>query len=204
MIEFTGPLYNLKQHFSSHYLRLDNLNFWPHCTDPLLSLDFNWTFFYSWSQSSEWLNDWRFTANEFVLVTSPLRLTNNCFLHLNTCGYSPYVTPCPKRGWICRLKLLMIFASTVIIRSESRGTHDHIILSQVRDAPNLEGEVPVIIFSRNTVARLYPQALGSLLIDFYDSHVYGGGIRPRLHSWSQSHSLLYSLGVVSIGNTSIS
>jgi hypothetical protein len=30
-------------------------------------------------------------------------------------------------------------------QSESRGTHDHILLSQIRDSPKLEGQVPVFI-----------------------------------------------------------
>jgi hypothetical protein len=33
-------------------------------------------------------------------------------------------------------------ASAVILESESRGTHDHILLSQNRDFSNLEGQVP--------------------------------------------------------------
>jgi hypothetical protein len=42
---------------------------------------------------SELLYDWRFTANQFVLATSPLRLTTSNFIfQLNTCGYSSYVT----------------------------------------------------------------------------------------------------------------
>jgi hypothetical protein len=43
------------------------------------------------------------------------------------------------REWVCRLQLLLVLASAVILRSESRGTHDHILLSQIRDSPNLEG-----------------------------------------------------------------
>jgi hypothetical protein len=32
------------QHFKNHYLRLDTLDFWPHYTNPLLSLSLsNWT-----------------------------------------------------------------------------------------------------------------------------------------------------------------
>jgi hypothetical protein len=39
--------------------------------------------------------NWRFTANQFVLVTNPLRPTTSHFIfQLNTCGYSPYVTSC--------------------------------------------------------------------------------------------------------------
>jgi hypothetical protein len=62
------------------------------------------------------------------------------------------------RGCVCRLPLLLV------LRSESRGTHDHILLSQIPDSPNLEGQVPVFISPRNRVAWLYPQALGSLLV----------------------------------------
>jgi hypothetical protein len=49
-------------------------------------------------------------------------------------------------------------AIAVILRSESRGTHDLILLFQIRDSPNLEGQVPVFISPRNKVSRLYPQA----------------------------------------------
>jgi hypothetical protein len=60
-------------------------------------------------------------------------------------------------GWVCRLQLLLALVSAVILRSESHGTHDHILLSQIRDSPNLEGEVPVFISPRNRVAQLYLQ-----------------------------------------------
>jgi hypothetical protein len=49
----------------------------------------------------------------------------------------------------------------VILGSESRGTHDHILLFQIRDLPNLESQVHVFIFPRNRVAWLQRQALGS-------------------------------------------
>jgi hypothetical protein len=42
------------------------------------------------------------------------------------------------RGWICHLQLLLALASAVILRSEYRGTHDHILQSQIRDSPNLD------------------------------------------------------------------
>jgi hypothetical protein len=52
---------------------------------------------------------------------------------------------------------------------ESRGTHDDFLLSEFRDSPNLEGQVPVLICPRNTMAQLYPQALSSLFVASYDS-----------------------------------
>jgi hypothetical protein len=132
---------------------------------------------------SELLYDWRFTAKQLVLATSPTRLTTNNFIfQLNTCGYSPYVTFSPTRGWVCLLRLLLVFASAVILMFESRGTHDHPPLSQIRDFPNLEDQVPVFISPWNRVTQLYPQALSSLFVASYDPQGYGGGIRPRLHT----------------------
>jgi hypothetical protein len=109
------------------------------------------------------LYDWQFTANQFVLATSPLRLmTTNFIFQLNTCGYSHYVTSSLTRGWVCSLQLLLVLASAVILRSASRGTHDYILLSQIRDSPNLEDQAPVFTSPRNRVAQLYPQAVGSV------------------------------------------
>jgi hypothetical protein len=76
---------------------------------------------------------------------------------------------------------ILFLTSAVILRSEPRGTHDHILLSQIRDSPNLEGHVQVFISPRNRMARLYPHSPGSLYAASYDSQGYGGGIQPRLH-----------------------
>jgi hypothetical protein len=121
-------------------------------------------------------------ANQFVLATRTLRLATSKFIfQLNICGYRPYVTSSLTRGWVCHLKLLLVLASAVILRSESRGTHDHSLLSQIRESPNLEDQAPVFISPRNRVGRLCPQALGYLFVASYDSQGYGGGIGPRLH-----------------------
>jgi hypothetical protein len=45
------------------------------------------------------------------------------------------------------LQLLLILASAVILGSESRGTHDHLLLSQIRGLHNFKGQVPVFISS---------------------------------------------------------
>jgi hypothetical protein len=36
---------------------------------------------------------------------------------------------------VCRLQLLLALVSVVILRSESRGTRDHILLCQILDIP---------------------------------------------------------------------
>jgi hypothetical protein len=56
---------------------------------------------------------------------------------MNTCGCGPYVTSSLTRGRVCRLQLLLVLASAIILRSEFRGTHDHILLSQIRVSPYL-------------------------------------------------------------------
>jgi hypothetical protein len=67
---------------------------------------------------------------------------------LNTCGYSPYVTFSLTRGCVCRLQLLLGLASAVILRSESRGTQDHILLPQIRHPPQPSGPGPCIYISQ--------------------------------------------------------
>jgi hypothetical protein len=57
------------------------------------------------------------------------------FFQLHTYGYCPCVTSSLMSGWVCRLRSLLALASAVILRSESRGTHDHVLLSQIRDSP---------------------------------------------------------------------
>jgi hypothetical protein len=131
------------------------------------------------------MNDWWLTANQFSLepTTGGLPPINSAwsqapwdwrpdfFFQLNTCSHSPYVTSSLTRGCVSLLQLLLVFASAIILRS---------ILSQIRDSPNLEGQIPVFIWLRNRVALLYSQALGSIFVASYDSQGYGGGIRPRL------------------------
>jgi hypothetical protein len=75
--------------------------------------------------------DWWFTVNQFVLATNPLRLTTSIIFQLNACGHNLYAIPSLRRRCVCRLQLLLAFASSVILMSESRETHDHILLPQI-------------------------------------------------------------------------
>jgi hypothetical protein len=79
------------------------------------------------------------------LVARPLENHDQYFFQLKTFGYIPYVTSSLTREWVCRLQLVLVLASAVILRPESRETHDHILLSQIRDSPNLNGQVPVFL-----------------------------------------------------------
>jgi hypothetical protein len=57
------------------------------------------------------------------------------------------------RRWVCCLQLLLVLVSAVILGSDSRGTHDHILLSQIQDCLKLEGQVPIFISPRNRVVQ---------------------------------------------------
>jgi hypothetical protein len=45
---------------------------------------------------------------------------------------------------MCHLQLLLVLASAVILRSEFRGTHDRILLSQIRDTPTWRPRFPYL------------------------------------------------------------
>jgi hypothetical protein len=112
------------------------------------------------------------------------------FFQLKHCCHSPYVTALLTRKYVCYLQLLLTLASAVNLGSDSCGTHDHILLSQIGDSPNLEGQVPVFISPRNRVAQLYPQAPGSLFVASCDSQGYGGATRTRLQKGEELRSKL--------------
>jgi hypothetical protein len=57
------------------------------------------------------LYDWRFTANQFVLASNPLRLTTRIFSsQLNPFDISPYVTSSLTRRWVCLLLRVICLA----------------------------------------------------------------------------------------------
>jgi hypothetical protein len=52
--------------------------------------------------------------------------------HLRVCFCEAFFL---TRGRVCRLQLLLVLASEVILGSQSHGTRDHILLSQIRVFP---------------------------------------------------------------------
>jgi hypothetical protein len=91
------------------------------------------------------------------------------------------------REWICHLQLLLAHGPHQQSRSQVRVPWDswsYILLSQIWDSPNLEGQVPIFIFPRNRVAQFYPQALGCYIrVLCYDR-------------WSVSQSVSTHLGLM--------
>jgi hypothetical protein len=70
---------------------------------------------YSSKSKSKLFYDWRFTANQFVLASSPLRPTTRLFFfQLNSCGNSPHVTSSLTRRWVCLLRICLAFRQVYI------------------------------------------------------------------------------------------
>jgi hypothetical protein len=82
------------------------------------------------------------------------------FFQLNTYSQCPYVTSSLTRGWACYLQFLLVLASAVILRSESRRTNDYILLSQIRGFPQPGGPRPRIYISQEQGELLTPSATG--------------------------------------------
>jgi hypothetical protein len=70
----------------------------------------NWL---NWTSKSKLLYDWRFTANQFVLASGPLRPTTRDFFQLKSCDNSPYVTSSLTRRWV------YLFMNTLMSKSKS-------------------------------------------------------------------------------------
>jgi hypothetical protein len=96
------------------------------------------------------------------------------FRQLRVCYF---IAPSLTRGRVCNLLLLLGLASAV-----PRDSRPYFIILILETSPNLEGQVPVFISPRNSVAQIYPRALGSLSVASYDSQSYGEGILSHLHT----------------------
>jgi hypothetical protein len=79
------------------------------------------------------LYDWRFTADQFILATSPLRLTRSNFIfQLNTCSY---VTPSLTRGCVCRLQFFS---------GPRQGSHSQVRVLRFETPPTWRARSPYL------------------------------------------------------------
>jgi hypothetical protein len=111
--------------------------------------------------------------------------------------------PSLTTGRVCSLQLSLFLASAVILWFESRGTHDLILLSQIRDSPNPEGQVLYLI-SPGTGWPSFAPRNWFVFVAFYDSQGYAGDIRPFSTCGTlqlPQPSSLYNLSTNPIGNT---
>jgi hypothetical protein len=102
--------------------------------------------------------------------------------------------PSLTRRWVCRLQLLLDLVSTVILGSESRGTHDHILLSQIRNSPQPGGAGPRIYIPQEQGGPVIPPGTGfpfhRLLFTFSTDSLYNLGTDP-IENTASNISLLH-------------
>jgi hypothetical protein len=98
------------------------------------------------------LSDWKSklcykqrSVGQSVLVSGThLGLTTRSALLSDSCGFCWHDVPSLIRGWVYSLKLLLGLARSVIPRSKSCRTHDHMLLSQIWDPPNWRATSPYL------------------------------------------------------------
>jgi hypothetical protein len=60
--------------------------------------------------------------------------------------------------------MLLALASAVILKFNFHDSRDHILLSQIRDSPNLEGEISVFISPQEQDGPVIPPGTGFLFV----------------------------------------
>jgi hypothetical protein len=88
------------------------------------------------------------------------------FRQLRVCYF---VAPSLTRGRVCNLLLLLVLASTVPLGSESRGTQDHILLSQFLRLHQPGGPGPRIYTPQEQGGPDIPLDTGIPFVASYDS-----------------------------------
>jgi hypothetical protein len=129
----------------------------------------------------------RRSVGQSVLVSGPhLGPFYEIFITVGHLRSSCRGAPSLTRRRVCNLLVQFAYSSVQVPQKWPHLTvsFETIFYCLIRDSPNLEGQVPVLISPRNRVAQLYPWALGSLSVASYDSQVYDEGILTSLHRGS--------------------
>jgi hypothetical protein len=104
----------------------------------LLNSQFQFPNLISQSQSQSYFKQVKVTLRLAVSKSwcrTPSGAHDQIFFTLWQLGSFFYLAPSLTRGCVCLLYMLLALASVVFIRSDSLGTRDNILLSQIRDFP---------------------------------------------------------------------
>jgi hypothetical protein len=104
------------------------------------------------THKSKWklFYDRRSVGQSILVSSSNVGPKTRYSLLADSCRFCWCEVPSLIRGQVCRLTLLLVFASVVILGSESLKSHDHILLPQIQGFPTWRASSPY----------LYPPGLG--------------------------------------------
>jgi hypothetical protein len=148
------------------------LNFWSLWITLLFCLCVTQLFLGLWKSLSYFTTDSQ-SVSQYVLVSSPFGLLIRYYFLSESCCLVSKGHPLWREDGSA--------VSVQSLNGPSHAEHVTIFYCLIWDSPNLEGQVPVFISTRNRVAQLYPRALGSLYIASCDSQGYSGGTLTRLN-----------------------
>jgi hypothetical protein len=142
----------------------------------------------------------RRSVGQSLLLSSPIWGPRPDFLLLsNSLRVCSCETPSLTRGRVFHLQLLLVLASGVILGSEYRGTHDHILLAQIHDSPNLETRFPYLYPPGTGWPSYTPRHCVPFPSPPTTRQGYGRGIRTRLHTGRRDRKLPSSIIYLLIG-----
>jgi hypothetical protein len=130
----------------------------------------------SWSQAPIWD-----TRPIFLLLSLII------FRQLQICWCG---APSLTRSRVCSFQFLLVIASTALLRSESHGTHEHILLSLFLRLPHPGGPGSCIYFPQEQGSPVIPPGIG-WVIHQSQSHVTTDGqsvSQSVSMSWCRVHS----------------
>jgi hypothetical protein len=131
------------------------------------------------------VRSWRMTVNLKKLMLSYDRRSvgQDFFFPSIECCVSWCGAPSLTRRLVCNILVNSFWILLEqLLSGPSSAELTAIFYCLIRNSPNLEGQVPVFMSSRNRVAQLYLRALGSLFVASYDSQGCGRGILTRPHT----------------------
>jgi hypothetical protein len=106
----------------------------------------------------------RRSVGQSVLVSSPIRGLWPDFYYCQTIADLLKWRYLSNERTSLSSTIAAVFASAAVLRFESHGAHDHILLSQIWDSPNLEDQVPVYCIPQEQGGPVIPPGTAFWLI----------------------------------------
>jgi hypothetical protein len=140
---------------------------------------------------------------------APSRAQNQIFVTVRQLWVCWCGAPSLTRGWVCHLQLLMVLASTVILRSESHRTQDYVYCFRFETPPTWGARSPYLYLPGTRWPNYTPIATQSHITTNSQSASWlwcqtpsGAQDHIFVDCYKDNWSLLYSPSMECTGNTS--